>query len=136
MPVASRLPRNIVLDARTVRAMVRIHCHGRHDAARGELCPTCEALAAYADQRLAKCPFGSEKTTCRECPIHCYRPAERAAMKAVMHDAGPRMLWSHPWLALRHLWLERKGAPPWPPKARRHGAHSHHFGAHDPGQIG
>ncbi len=69
--------------------------------------------------RLAKCPFGTQKTTCRECPVHCYRPAERTAMKDVMRFAGPRMLWRHPFLALRHLWLERQGPPPWPPQKRK-----------------
>jgi hypothetical protein len=111
----ARLPRNILVDAKTVRAMVHIFCGHHHRPPRGTLCADCEALAGYADLRLSKCPFGAAKTTCRECPIHCYRPAPRAAMKAVMRYAGPRMTWRHPWLALRHLWLDRQGAPPWPP---------------------
>lgn len=109
------LPRNLVLDGRTVAAMVRIYCQGRHRSSRGSLCDACGALVCYADARLATCPFGSEKTTCRECPVHCYRAAERRAMQDVMNYAGPRMLWRHPVLALRHLLLERKGPPPWPP---------------------
>ena len=118
---SAALPQNIVRDRRTVAAMVDIYCHHHHGrrATAHELCPDCASLMAYADVRLAKCPFGPEKTTCRECPIHCYRPAERAAMKQVMVYSGPRMLWRHPLLALRHLWLERQGAPPWPPRTRR-----------------
>jgi len=112
------LPRNIVLDARTVRAMVEIYCGDKHGSG-GALCVDCARLVDYADYRLARCPFGPEKTTCRECPIHCYRPDERAVMKDVMHYAGPRMLWRHPWLAIRHLLLERKGPPPWPPRPAR-----------------
>ena len=113
MTAATRgtLPRNIVLDARTVRAMVHIYCRDVHGQPRGVLCASCDELARYADLRLSKCPFGAAKTTCRECPIHCYRPAPRAAMKAVMRYAGPRMTWRHPWLALRHLWLDHQGAP-------------------------
>jgi len=114
-----RLPPNIERDRRTVEAMVHIYCAGHHDERGGALCGTCAALLAYADARLARCPFGEEKTTCRECPIHCYRAQERATMKDVMHYAGPRMLWRHPILAVRHLLLERKGPPPWPPRARR-----------------
>lgn len=113
------VPRNLVLDARTVRAMVRIYCGDHHGSRRGALCPPCDALAAYADLRLSKCPFGPRKTTCRECPIHCYRPGPRAEMKAVMVYSGPRMLLRHPVLAVRHLWLERKGPPPWPLHGRR-----------------
>lgn len=117
------LPPNIERDLRTVSAMVHVYCGHRHGSARGALCARCRALLEYAEARLAVCPFGEEKTTCRECPIHCYRPAERAEMKVVMRDAGPRMLWRHPFLAMRHLWLERRGAPPWPPKKKvRHAA--------------
>lgn len=99
--------------------MVHLACEARHLAPRGGLCAECRELLTYAEHRLAKCPFGPEKTTCRECPIHCYRPAERAAMRDVMVSAGPRMLWRHPWQAIRHLWMERKGPPPWPPARRR-----------------
>ncbi len=109
-------PPNIRRDLHTVEAMVRLYCEREHASADGTLCARCGALLAYAEARLAVCPFGEEKTTCRECPVHCYRPAERAEMKVVMREAGPRMLWRHPWLAIRHLWIERQGPPPWPPK--------------------
>jgi hypothetical protein len=99
--------------------MVRIYCADKHRSKRGALCSACGPLLHYADERLAKCPFQEEKTTCRDCPIHCYRPVERTAMKDVMRYAGPRMLWRHPLLAIRHLWIERQGAPPWPPVARK-----------------
>ena len=113
------VPSNIRRDAKTVAAMVRIYCAGKHGRANGGLCDPCAALLEYAEERLAKCPFGEEKTTCRDCQIHCYRLAERTAMKDVMRYAGPRMLWRHPLLAIRHLWIERQGAPPWPPLAKR-----------------
>jgi len=99
--------------------MVRIYCHDKHHTPRGQLCCSCAELTGYAEMRLEKCPFGVEKTTCRECPIHCYKPAQRASMRDVMIYAGPRMLLRHPCLAVRHLYLERQGAPPWPPRARR-----------------
>jgi hypothetical protein len=99
--------------------MVHLFCRDRHGRPHA-LCRECDTLARYADARLERCPFGSSKTTCRVCPVHCYRPAERAAMKVVMSQAGPKMLYRHPWLALRHLWVERQGPPPWPiPRARR-----------------
>jgi hypothetical protein len=110
---------NLELDRKTVAAMVHIYCEAQHGSRRGHLCNRCWALQEYSAIRLAKCPFGTQKTTCRECPVHCYRPAERTAMKDVMRFAGPRMLWRHPFLALRHLWLERQGPPPWPPQKRK-----------------
>jgi hypothetical protein len=117
--VSDRLPRNLQLDSRTVAAMVQIYCRAKHGTSRGALCDACDALLCYADTRLSRCPFGEEKTTCRECPVHCYRAAERTAMKDVMRFAGPRMIWRHPLLAIRHLWIERKGPPPWPPARTR-----------------
>lgn len=112
------VPSNIRRDAATVAAMVRIYCAGRHQARRGTLCTSCAHLLDYATARLARCPFGSDKTTCRDCPIHCYRTSEREEMRAVMRYAGPRMLLRHPFAAVRHLWIERKGAPIWPPARR------------------
>jgi hypothetical protein len=94
----------------TVGAMVRIACAGRH-AAGGGLCADCAGLLDYALFRLEKCPFQERKTTCAQCPVHCYKPDPRARMKEVMRYAGPRMLWRHPLLALWHLRQERKGPP-------------------------
>jgi len=108
---SAECPANIVRDKRTMAAMVEIYCHDLHQTRGRTLCPTCRALRAYADARLTHCPFGARKTTCARCPIHCYRPAERAAMKDVMRYAGPRMLRRHPFLALRHLWLEQQAPP-------------------------
>jgi len=107
-------PPNIRRDQKTVAAMLQIYCGDHHGGCGRELCADCAALLSYAHARLACCPFGAEKTTCRECPIHCYRASERVAMRHAMRYAGPRMLWRHPLLALRHLWIERKPAPAWP----------------------
>jgi hypothetical protein len=85
-------------------AMVRCYCRGRHVAA-GGLCNECRDLLAYATLRLERCRFGVEKPTCAHCPVHCYLPARREQIKRVMRYAGPRMLWRHPLLSLRH-WLD------------------------------
>jgi hypothetical protein len=115
----ANVPGNIRRDQKTVAAMLRIYCADKHGTRSGVLCDACAPLLDYAHGRLEKCPFGPAKTSCRECPIHCYRPAARTAMRDVMRYAGPRMLLRHPFLALRHLWIERQGPPPWPP-AKRH----------------
>jgi hypothetical protein len=111
---AASLPSNIRRDQKTVDAMVRIYCREHHGGADGGTCDECSSLGDYAHARLAHCPFGARKTTCRVCPIHCYRETEREAMRGVMRYAGPKMLWHHPWLAIRHLWVERQGPPEWP----------------------
>jgi len=97
-------------ERQTLAAMVRLHCRDRHGA-RGALCGECQALLDYALERLARCPFQAAKPTCLHCPIHCYRPDRRQAVRAVMRYAGPRMLWRHPLLALCHLWDGLRRAP-------------------------
>jgi hypothetical protein len=81
--------------------MLAIYCRAQH-AGPGALCAECRALLAYAREKLAKCPFGAAKPTCANCPVHCYQPAQRAAIRAVMACAGPRMLLRHPLMTLQH----------------------------------
>lgn len=73
-----------------------------------------QALNAYADMRLDKCVFGENKPACKQCPVHCYQPAKREEMKQIMRWAGPRMLWRHPILTVRHLLDDRRPVPPLP----------------------
>jgi hypothetical protein len=109
-------------ELRTVVAMLRITCSDLHgDAGRdGEgLCGDCAGLLDYARKRLAGCPFGADKPTCVNCQIHCYGPAQREAMRAVMRHAGPRMLSRHPWLAIAHVVDGWRAAPAKPRGAPR-----------------
>lgn len=92
----------------TMREILAIYCRGhRHEAGQGgTLCPNCNALLAYALQRIEKCPRMEEKTFCAVCPIHCYGKEERARIKAVMRYVGPRMILYHPIMTLRHMLIE------------------------------
>ena len=105
--------RRLERERRTVRAMVELYCAAHHGTA--GLCAACGALADYADRRLDRCPYGPDKPTCVSCPIHCYRAEPREQMREVMRFAGPRMLRSHPVLAVFHLVDGRRPAPP-PPR--------------------
>jgi predicted amidophosphoribosyltransferase len=100
----------------TMRRMTRIYCRDCcGDVVRTDgLCPACNELVGYAEARLDRCVYGERKSTCRLCPIHCYRPQMRERMRAVMRYAGPRMLRLHPVDALRHLWQERINPRPFP----------------------
>ena len=89
---------------KTMHAMVCCYCRAHHEARAG-LCADCQELLDYATRRLERCRFGADKPTCAKCPVHCYQPHWREQMKAVMRYAGPRMLWQHPILSLRH-WLD------------------------------
>lgn len=100
-------------EKKTVAAMIRIYCRDQHGS-RKALCASCQDLLHYAWQRLERCPFGEAKSTCARCLVHCYKPAMREEIRRVMRYAGPRMLYTHPILALRHLWDERRKPPPRP----------------------
>ena len=89
--------------------MIGIFCRDRH-AGHG-LCHACTALNAYARARLERCVYGPAKPTCVNCPIHCYRPELREAIREVMRYAGPRMLARHPILAITHVLDGRRSAP-------------------------
>ncbi len=97
-------------ERRTVDAMIRLYCRDRHGSAR-ELCADCRELREYTRERLGKCPFQEGKTTCARCPVHCYRPGMREAVREVMRYAGPRMMVRHPVLALCHLLDGRRREP-------------------------
>lgn len=67
-----------------------------------------EKLLSYSQLRLDVCRFGEEKPTCKQCPVHCYRPEYKEQMKEVMRYSGPRMTLYHPILAIKHLIKENK----------------------------
>ncbi|WP_392566674.1 nitrous oxide-stimulated promoter family protein [Utexia brackfieldae] len=67
------------------------------------LCEHCQDLYDYAMQRLTLCRFGEDKPTCAHCPKHCYRKDYQRHIRQVMRFAGPRMIFYHPLIAIRHL---------------------------------
>ena len=71
------------------------------------LCPQCAALDRYARQRSDRCPFMETKTFCSNCKVHCYRPEMRESIRAVMVFSGPRMIFHHPLVTVRHM-IENK----------------------------
>lgn len=90
-------------EKRTVTAMIELYCHDHHAVEGSGLCTECGDLHAYAMQRLDRCPFQENKTTCANCAIHCYRPERKEQIRDVMRYAGPRMMWTHPAMAIQHL---------------------------------
>ena len=104
MPGMAELDGRLLSEHRTLVCMTRIYCAHHHvDPAGSDLCPDCAELMRYARRRLEKCPYGASKPTCARCPIHCYKPAQREAVRGIMRFAGPRMTWRHPWRALVHV---------------------------------
>lgn len=111
-PLTKADERRIAADERTVMAMARIYCRGHHhDHAPGQdLCPDCAEVIAYAQARTRACPR-KHRGTCDTCPHPCYKPVMRARIREIMAYSGPRMLFHHPIMAIRHLAKKIKGHP-------------------------
>ncbi len=92
----------LVREWKTIAAMMKIYCRDHHGVASG-LCTECQGLLDYAELRLERCRFGSEKPTCVKCPVHCYQPQRREQIREVMRYSGPKMLIPHPILSIRHV---------------------------------
>ncbi len=93
-------------EKRIVTEMIRLYCRKNHHSK--TLCAECKALAEYASQRSDKCPFMETKTFCSNCKVHCYKPEMREKIRAVMRFSGPRMIFYHPVMAVRHVIEARK----------------------------
>lgn len=96
-------------EKRVVEQMIAMYCHGNHGTTgKGTLCPECAELRDYAQMRSDKCPFMETKTFCSNCKVHCYNRDMRQKIREVMRFSGPRMLFYHPVLAIRHLYESQK----------------------------
>lgn len=93
-------------EKRVVGQMIKLYCRKKHHTR--ELCPECSELLDYANQRVNKCPFMETKTFCSNCKVHCYKPEMRERIREVMRFSGPRMIFYHPYLAIKHLVLSMK----------------------------
>ena len=98
-------------EFRMIATMLRMYCHSHHAPEHTRLCPECLAMHDYARRRLERCVFGETKPTCANCTVHCYKASMREQIRQVMRWAGPRMLWRHPVLAVRHILDGRLPAP-------------------------
>ncbi|MFK4567965.1 nitrous oxide-stimulated promoter family protein [Enterococcus sp. UD-01] len=89
----------IMEEIKMIEVMIRLYYQKVNQADISE-----DRMLQYAQKRLEFCRFGEEKTTCQRCPIHCYQPKYRAQMKKIMRYSGPRMLFKHPYLTIRHAY--------------------------------
>ncbi len=90
-------------EKRIIEQMIRLYC--RRKEKNKILCTECKELLLYAQQRLDRCSFGEKKPTCRQCPIHCYKPGMKEKIRLVMRFSGPRMMLYAPIEVLKHLFL-------------------------------
>ena len=93
-------------EKETVSRMIRLYCRKNHGGR--TICPDCAALDAYARLRSDKCPFMETKTFCSNCKVHCYKEDMREKIRAVMRFSGPRIIFRHPVMAIRHVFESKK----------------------------
>ena len=90
-------------ERKLIPVMIRSYCHGKHGTKGKNICEDCRKLTEYALFRLEKCPFKVNKKFCSFCKVHCYKPEMREKIRDVMKYAGPRMIFTHPVFAMRHV---------------------------------
>ncbi len=94
-------------EKKIVSQMIELYCKKQHGHKHG-LCTECAELERYARLRSDKCPFMESKTFCSNCKVHCYKPEMREKIREVMRYSGPRMIFSHPITAIRHVIESKK----------------------------
>ena len=103
MRAISRLNR----EKRTVGLMIKMYCDHNHNKD-GTLCNECYVLTEFAHERMNRCVFQNDKPVCSECQIHCFHQEMRDKIKTVMRFSGPRMIYKHPIIGIRHLIDKRR----------------------------
>ena len=101
------LSKRIEREKYTVGVMISMYCNHQHNKD-NHLCNDCTSLNKFAIERINKCIFHENKPVCSECQVHCYHKEMREQVKSVMRFAGPRMLFFHPILGIRHLIDKRR----------------------------
>ena len=109
MPLTLNEHPRLQREFRTVSAMIHLYCNHHHN--HRTICNDCLSLLAFSQRRLERCIYGAEKPTCQQCPVHCYKPAQREQVKQIMRWAGPRLILKHPIMTIRHLIDNRRPTP-------------------------
>lgn len=92
-------------EKETLKAMFHLFCSGSgHNVKNYKfLCTACSELLEYAEHKIDRCVFLKDKPTCVKCPVHCYEPKKREAVRDVMRYSGPKMPFKHPLLSAMHV---------------------------------
>ncbi|MCH4184719.1 MAG: nitrous oxide-stimulated promoter family protein [Eggerthellaceae bacterium] len=93
-------------EKQIIETMIRMYCRGTHGG--DTLCPECTELLNYCHARIDSCPRMATKTFCSACEHPCYKPEMRERVRIAMRYAGPRMLFVHPVMAVRHMMSAHK----------------------------
>ena len=98
----------LAIELKTIIIMTKIYCQAHHERSD---CKECKDLIHYVQHKLDRCVYGQDKPACKHCPIHCYKPDRRQQIQLIMRYAGPKMLFKHPILGVKHLIKTTKKFP-------------------------
>jgi len=94
-------------EKNVLELMIRLYCKGNKHSPDG-LCPDCQDLLDYSCRRVDNCPFMETKTFCQNCKVHCYKSDMKEQIRTVMRYSGPKMIFHHPIIAIKHLIESKK----------------------------
>ncbi len=96
----------VQFEKSTISLMIAFYCRKHHHTA--GLCEECKGLKDYAFGRIKNCVLLPGKPVCASCPIHCYKPSMREAIRNVMRYSGPRMMLRHPFRGTVYMLIKKK----------------------------
>ena len=92
---------NINEEKEIISLMINLYCRKNHK--QNNICTECSSLLDYTFKRIENCPQREVKTFCSSCKTHCYKKDMREKIRKVMRFSGPRMIFYHPVLAVKHI---------------------------------
>lgn len=100
-----KLLANRKMDERTLRRMHHLFCRNFHNSQRlrSPLCQSCKSLLDYSLKQTDACKWKKLGRLCSNCNVHCFEESKRQEILQVMKFAGPRLLLTNPFLAIRYL---------------------------------
>lgn len=88
-------------NKKVVSKMIDMYCKG-HNHSVVTPCGECQDLKDYVYGKIEACPFVEKKIFCSSCKIHCYNTEMKNNIKDVMRYSGPRIVFYHPILCIKH----------------------------------
>lgn len=95
-------PKIIGREKRMLDAMVLIYCKANNCYGSAP-CVKCTKLGVYAKSRLEHCRFQEKKPVCGRYDLTCYDLQNKDYAEEVFTYAGPRMMFEHPLLGIKHF---------------------------------
>ncbi len=88
-------------EKKVFKKMVLIYCKNKHQ--KNTPCSECREIIEYGIEKIDNCFYAEKKPFCSKCSIHCYNKNMQKKVKDIMRFSGPRIIFYHPFISLKHL---------------------------------